>query len=479
MDSTRGVEPFFGPTAPQPGRRLLLVSWHFPPSDATGALRWQRLSVFAADRGWGLDVVTEEPGSMERVDWSRMEELPSGTRVFGVPLRRSPSGRALEAFSGLKSALPGSGVNGPEAPERPASSSPVPDPGLVRLRELRWGLGTPRGWKRAVNAWVEEARMTPWARDVARLGAVIQSEGVHAAVISCGPPHVAHSAARRIAERTGVPLVLDFRDPWSLAGAVHAHQASPLAFHLRLGKERAAVERADLILCNTEALTIAMQGAHPRWGNRFLTVRNGCDTGEAVPRPREGRFVVAYAGNIYIDRDPRPLFAAASRLVRSRGLGPDAFSLELMGDVETFGGVTVEALARDAGLADHVRLHTRAPRREAMHFLARASVLVSLPQSADLAVPSKIYEYMQFPARLLVFAARGSATELLLRGSGADVVDPRDLDGITRALDRAFQEHRAGREPPRLAEDPRFSRGREAEILFDALEAVVDGAGKA
>src|SRR5712691_3092723 len=86
----RGVRelprPFFQ-TAERPDaeRRLLLISYHFPPGQATGALRWQKLAAYAAERQWALDVVTLHPSSMGEPDMSRLAELPAGTRVYGVP----------------------------------------------------------------------------------------------------------------------------------------------------------------------------------------------------------------------------------------------------------------------------------------------------------------------------------------------------------------------------------------------------------
>src|SRR2546422_7800891 len=53
-------------TAERPGQhRLLLISYHFPPDPAVGALRWQKLARYAAERGWGLDVMRSEEHTSE------------------------------------------------------------------------------------------------------------------------------------------------------------------------------------------------------------------------------------------------------------------------------------------------------------------------------------------------------------------------------------------------------------------------------
>ena len=77
------VRPFFHAPGAPPGirDRLLLISQHFPPGQAAGALRWQKLAWLAAERGWTLDVITLDPDGLSRRDMPSLENLPPGTRV--------------------------------------------------------------------------------------------------------------------------------------------------------------------------------------------------------------------------------------------------------------------------------------------------------------------------------------------------------------------------------------------------------------
>ena len=75
-------------------------------------------------------------------------------------------------------------------------------------------------------------------------------------------------------------------------------------------------------------------------------------------------------------------------------------------------------------------------------------------------------------AWILTFASPGSATELVLRGSDADVVAPQDLEGLVRTLNRRYRQFSTGDRPVRLSRDPRFSRRAQATLLFERLEAL-------
>ena len=66
---------------------------------------------------------------------------------------------------------------------------------------------------------------------------------------------------------------------------------------------------------------------------------------------------------------------------------------------------------------------------------------------------------------------------MLLRGTEADVVAPGDVAGMATVLRRRIEQYRRGERPPCLAADGRFSRGRQAQILFEAIARCVDGGG--
>jgi hypothetical protein len=462
-----------GPYAAPAGRRLLLLSHHFPPGQGTGALRWQKLAALAAERGWGVDAVTAHPDDLTSTDPARFAELPAGTRVFGVRAGSSAATALRHVRTAISRSLRGmrSSADSGDARRRDASTAGEVVSDLVYRADLRRGMG-PRDGVRAWRAWRYFARDAAWARAAGRAASAIAEAGTHRALVTCGPPHMVHLAGAEAAARAGIPFVMDLRDAWSIVPAVPAGMASPLWFALAERYEARAVRAASLVVANTPALRDAMAAAHPQSADRMVAVMNGCDDEPLPLAARDGRFVIAYAGNIYIDRDPRPLFAAVTRLAAGEGLGPDRLGIELVGHVDAFGGVPVAELARREGAAAFLTVHPRLPRAQALWLLGRASVLVSLPQDVDLAIPSKLFEYMQMPAWVLALARDSSSTAQLLRGTAADVVDPADVDAIHAALLARWRQFAAGETPRPINADGRFGRRAQAAVLLDALERV-------
>jgi len=320
---------------------------------------------------------------------------------------------------------------------------------------------------------VDYAQWRNWAHDAAALAGQLIEPGVHEAIITSGPPHMAHEAGRLAARASGLPFVMDMRDPWSLVERVPGHIASPVWFAFAKRFERRAVADAAIVATNTEPFRRAMCDHYPNARARILTVMNGCDE-DAVPPSQHGpRFVIGYAGAIYLDRDPRPLFRAAARVVHDVNLTPADFGIEFIGHVESYCSSPVPALASEEGLDGYVTVGSMRPHKAVMEFLARATMLVSLPQDSDLAIPAKIFEYVQFDSWLLALATPESAVGLLLQNSGADVVAPDDLDRLTAVIRERVLQYRNGIRPTRLVRDGRFSRRTQAYRLLDAIADTV------
>jgi len=327
------------------------------------------------------------------------------------------------------------------------------------------------------HAWLDFARLGPWVGDATDAGVTLFDSRIHRAVISCGPPHLTHMAALAISRRCSVPFVADLRDPLALVERLPAHIASPTWYRVAQGLEHRILTGADLVVMNTEPARDAMAARHRESSEKIICVMNGTDE-EKVPNPPRPRFVAAYAGSIYLDRDPAPFFRAAARVVRDLGLSPERFSIEFVGNVASYSGVRLAGIAEQEGVGPYVRLWASRPRDEVLSFLAAASLLLSLPQDSELAIPSKIFDYMQFDATLLALAEPTSATARLLTGTGARCVSPTDIDGIASVLDQSYQDYVAGNRPRALGGVDRFTRRYQAQLLLQRINELVAVRGR-
>lgn len=458
------IEPASGRETPQ-GRRILLVSYHYPPSEATGALRWQQLTILVARRGWQVDAISLHPSKAERTDSRRLTDLPPGTGLFGVTQRTLLIERLDRTLVQVRRWLQPARK---ALPSTQHGSAAEPPPNISDTHEREWFAGGLSALIRAWNALLSYSREMAWAGVAFQEGLQVGRRNPPDVVISCGPPHAAHAAGRRLARELEAPFVMDLRDPWSLVRGLPADMAHPLWFWLTRRAENRCVSQAALVVANTQGAAELTQRHWP--AARVIFAMNGWDEEDIPVTEWPRQFRVVYAGMLYHDRTPRPFFRAAATVIRDLHLAPEDFQIRLIGYVQSHNGVDVRLMARDEGVDDYLSLMPPAPRRQVLEEYAAAALLLSLPQESALTVPSKVFEYMRFPAWVLAQSGPHSATGVALRDSGAYVIDPGQHEETAAALRECVLAFRSGKRPKPLASGGKYSRASEADKLFQILE---------
>ncbi len=460
--TSRTVKPFFESPASKDGRRVLLVSYHFSPDWNVGALRWEMMLRYAAKRGWVADVLMMEFEDSSTIDRARLDKLPGGTRLFGITLPSEPLVTLLRWRKRLVSrSRPSSAQASGLSDEKPTVNHrwpPVIVNGVQRTKRDMLAKSYYRRWRR-------------WAAAAARCGIALSKDTKYECVISSGPPHMAHEAARRIAQAASIPLIVDFRDPWTTEDAPPPDIDGKAWKSLSLRYERAALEASALVVANTESAARLTREKYPDLADRVVTIMNGADAepNHAVnPSPR---FTIAYTGSLYGGRYPQPLFRAVRRAVEKRGIRSEDLLVHFIGVEESQREPLLEIAARE-GVAPYFTCETWRPRREALELLDRASVVVLLPQVHIHSIPAKLFEYVQRGVWILALTDPGTAVAELLQDTSADAVPPNDTDAIAEVIVRRFDESRRGIRPVPLNANGMFSRERQAEIFLSELERV-------
>jgi len=480
--------PFY--TAPGAGgsRRLLLISVAYPPNAEVGALRWQKIAQAARARDWTIDVILIDPQDASIREESRLREVPDGAELYDVPLREVPAQRAERTVRrwlarlrrrgggqapGATGRVQAAGAGGTSAASTPPAKSPPPSTATEPLdgqgRAAQAGLVG--SVLRAYRTRVHYAQWNDWARRAADVGIALARRHRYAAVASSGPPHFAHEAARQVAAAATLALIIDLRDPW-FSDDVEPPALRGQAWRaLTERQERAAVTRAALVVVNTDSCRQLMTSRYPDRAARFLTVMNGADADVAPAADLPETFIISHTGSLYSGRDPRILFRAVAQVVQRLQLTPRDLRVHFMGD-DVYEGRPLHELAAAAGVGAFTQCDARRPRAEAIALVRASAMVVLLPQQHVHSIPGKVFEYVQLAAWPLILTDPGTATEVLLRDSGADVLSPGDEEGVAHAIEARYIAFRRGERPAPLNADGRFNRDRQAVKLLDALDSL-------
>ncbi|HEX4684861.1 MAG TPA: glycosyltransferase [Gemmatimonadaceae bacterium] len=400
---------------PERRRRLLVITYHFPPDGAVGGLRWSGLSKYLARLGWEVHVVTAAeprgevavPG-VHRHHRIRRRTLNDVYNSLAAPVRRRR----------------GVAATGPAAPA--VQHSPRVTPTL--FGRLRTAAGLALSFPDAGRGWVWRAGST--AR------ALLKAETFDA-VITSGPPHTAHFAGMVATFGTGIPHLIDMRDPWRGTGPDWCGYPIKSRFiHTLVGLfESFAFRSARHVIVNTREFADALERARPNLA--VDQISNGTDT-ELLPRRTPDLFdgvSIAYAGTIYLGRSFSTLLSALESVVRDRPDDAARITVRIAGSITEAQREQFRAELATRGLEGMVQLCGVLSRSEALTLLRRSHLALVLAQAQPTQIPAKLYECVGIGVPTLVVSEASSAATREARRIGGLVLEPDDVAGMRRVLD--------------------------------------------
>ena len=161
--------------------RVLFISYAFPPVGGAGVQRVTKFIKYLADTGWDASVLTVANPSVPVMDHSLIAELPPQTHIVRARTFE-PSYAAKHAISSGHAAL----TRGKAMLRKLAAGVLQPDPQVLWM---------PAAWRAATHL----LRRTQ-----------------HDAIIASGPPFSSFLLGAALSRRSGLPLILDYRDEWDL-----------------------------------------------------------------------------------------------------------------------------------------------------------------------------------------------------------------------------------------------------------------------
>lgn len=441
--------------------RVLMLAYFFPPSKAAGTFRTLRFVRDLPSCGWTPSVLTVQPQNYlaTEQDPALLLKVPPETYVERAPA--PPLHRWYkQATQEVRARLLGPRRQGAR-PSTPAARSGGPAPAAAGAQDPVYMLcRTPdidAGWYAPALArglWLVR-RLRPQV------------------IYASGGPWTTFLVARDLSRWTGVPLVLDYRDPWTNNPAVI--RTGSLFEGLAQRLEASVVRRAQAIVANTDVLKETLVQAYGEaLGRRTVVIHNSFDARdyESPAPPQEGVFTLSYVGALYDAHSPEPFLRGVAALVERSPQMRGRFRVRLVGP----GAPRVASRVQELGIADVVQVQEPVPHAEAVRLQRSAhALLLFLTVASDHStfVPSKLFEYVA--ARRPIFAVtRGGALERLLRGRALSpwVFAPEDVAGIARGLEDLIRLRAEGR-LPQISEATvqSFSGEAAARALAAVLEA--------
>lgn len=413
--------------------KILLIAYYFPPDSSSGAFRplfFANHLVAAGDEVTVLSCRQDDFLREQPVDTKLLASLDARVKVVRTRVRRP-----REYLLGLR-------ARWASRPSNAQRSGGAGVSGAVR-----------GGLRQRAKDLLTDLITTPdphvgWIPSCVRRGIEFVRNERPDVVVATGGPWSGLVCGMLLKRISGVPLVLDFRDPW----VVNTDQAARhrIARKLSTALERRAVASADLLVANTEELRSDFLRRYPRLApERAVVVTNGFE--DYLPtssRHAGGHFTLTHTGALYSSRNPRALLEAARNAVENGQIDPGKLKLRFLGGIAT-DDPAVTATMASAALARSIEVIPRTGYRESLEKMADSDVLLLYQPGFPLQVPRKLYEYMAARRPMLCVAERGSATWTLVERWSLGMACENDPHQLEHALVALYRKWRDGQlQPP-------------------------------
>jgi glycosyltransferase involved in cell wall biosynthesis len=249
-------------------KKVLIITYYWPPSGGSGVQRWLKISKYLHRHNWTPIIYTPENPEAPAVDQTLVNEVQDHVVVI-----KKKIWEPYTLYKKLKGNKEANHANY-------LSSS------------------SKKGFIQKLSEWVRANMMIPdprkfWIKPSASFLSNYVIEQNIDAIISTGPPHSMHLIAQKVKEKTGIPWIADFRDPWTFIDFFYLLPLSQKSLKKHEKLERKVLSTADI------RVTVSpnwKKEFEKRYQKPFEVIYNGFDRAdfhEEAP-PLDTRFTICH-----------------------------------------------------------------------------------------------------------------------------------------------------------------------------------------
>ena len=420
-------------------RKLLLISYYFPPCGGAAVQRWLRFLPFLVDAGYEVHVLAPKDGDFPFTDESLLSKIPKEVRVHHTAAPKI--GRWWQLFGGKEAKLP----HGDLSVDKKTS---------LLKRVLLWV---------RLNLIFPDLRVF-WLPTAIPKACQLHREHVFDLIISTGPPHSSHLIGLYLKRHfRKLKWIADWRDPWSEIYYLKLQKPLPHARFIQRHLQNKVLKNAELNLLISKHLMRQLPE-----GNKML-LRNGYDlraveSAKQAAQKRDDIFLISYVGQFTMGQDVGLLMDVLQAVmdkedVRIRFIGSNV-SAELSEDIQALG-------------RDRFELLPFMPHQQALEHMAASNVLILLInryEGHQGMLTTKLFEYLGVGVPILALGPRGGEAEELIQMHQAGAAF--DSDQVYQArewLSRQYQLYKSGKPSVGAQDSNSLSSNEQSKILLNTL----------
>lgn len=436
-------------------KRLLIISYYWPPTGGSGVQRWVKFAKYLPSQGWQPVVYTPENPERLAVDSSLLSEIPDCAEILKTPIREPYN--AYRRFLKLFSRSGGSSLQEMSAAHTPPGTAAGPSTGEINpINNQKKGALKKLAVMLRGNLFVPDPRVG-WVRPSVKYLKEYLKEHPVDAIVTTGPPQSMHLIGLGLKKALGAGCpewIVDFRDPWTQMFYFKHLGLLPLARWKHQRLEQKVLDGADGIIAVTPRVQADFQ-ARTRTPVELIT--NGFDEEDfSAEAPVGEKFTLVHTGLFAADGNPENLWDVLS----AKCLKDEEFASKM--EVRLAGKVDAEIMK---SLQDKCLPFVNLgylPHRSSVAELKAASIaLLPLRKEPEYSkvLPGKIFECLACRRPVLgIGQSDGAAADVLRQTGAGEMFDWDNICDVRAFVDTQWEMFLRGERAPLDSDISRYER---------------------
>jgi len=347
-------------------KKVLIITYYWPPAGGPGVQRVLKFAKYLPAFGWQPIILTVKNGEYPAHDETLVNNIPKECKVFTT--------RTFEPFNLYRKF-----TNRCKYEKIPTYVLNSAQKDNFRDRIAKWI---------RANLFIPDARIG-WIPYAVKEGLkIIKNEKVDI-IFSSSPPHSVQIIANKLAKKTSLKWITDFRDPWQDA----FWQKDIVRKNFAKNKDKKIEGK---ILKSSNCIIGVSNSIIKLFGNRvknnYFTIPNGFDETDFVSckKVKSNKFRITYTGNLGKDQSLHNFFSAISKL--------DERTIKLI-EINFFGNLHQSILdnIKKFQLTDIIKINPYTTHEKSIEVIINSDMLLlcipNVPNN-DGIVTGKLFEYL-------------------------------------------------------------------------------------
>ncbi len=438
-------------------KRVLIISYYWPPTGGSGVQRWVKFAKYLPSEGWQPVIYTPENPEQLAVDDSLAAEVPAEVEIVKT--------RILEPYELYKKFLKKSGHSKEAVEVNPVNAQNK----SFAQKSAMWIRG---------NFFLPDPRCL-WIKPSVKFLKKYLEEHPVDLIVSTGPPQSMHIIGMKLAAKTGLPWIADFRDPWTKIFYFKHLSMTRLteAWHRKMEKKvldsaTRVVAVSPLVQQEFQAMTLTPVELVTNGYDEAEFAEAGAQNGRQAAGAADREFVITHTGLFAADGNPTKLWEVLAEKCSVSSEFKKLLRIKLVGKTD----IQIIKSIEEAGLSTNLIDLGYQPHKIAIQEQSNASLLI-LPLRKEpeykAVLPGKLFEYLASWRPVLGIGQPDGAMSIILNQTKTGfVLEWNDKASLTKFIDICWNKHLRGELTVEDADLTQFTRRnltRRMAKLFDEV----------